>query len=173
MPVTAAPTPIPRCIPVDRVLIATRRLPVACVMTPVAFGSQPHASQDSHSPWAEPGEAARRYGISQGWVGRLLARYRSEGGAAFEPRSRRPLTSPNAVSPPEAGLVRYGVIRPKQLRGGDQVDAFGCGPFAELWRELLASEDDQACCCGVTPESGLVIAELVQYVDVHDAAPFA
>jgi|GEM_PF-2126821 hypothetical protein len=36
------------------------------------------------------GEAARAYGVSQGWVSRLVARYRAEGEAAFEPRSRRP-----------------------------------------------------------------------------------
>jgi hypothetical protein len=32
------------------------------------------------------GEAARRWGVSQGWISRLLARYRAEGEAAFEPR---------------------------------------------------------------------------------------
>ncbi|WP_170254175.1 helix-turn-helix domain-containing protein [Nocardioides szechwanensis] len=37
-------------------------------------------------------EAARTYGVSQGWVSRPLARYRAEGEAAFEPRSRRPTT---------------------------------------------------------------------------------
>ena len=40
------------------------------------------------------GEVARAYGVSQGWVSRLVARYRAEGEAAFEPRSRRPKTSP-------------------------------------------------------------------------------
>jgi transposase InsO family protein len=43
-------------------------------------------------------EVARAYGLSQGWISRLLARYRTEGEAAFEPRSRRPKTSPNATS---------------------------------------------------------------------------
>ena len=38
------------------------------------------------------GEVARAYGVSQGWVSRLVARYRAEGEAAFEPRSRRPKT---------------------------------------------------------------------------------
>lgn len=45
-------------------------------------------------------EAARRYGVSQGWVSRLMARYATEGDAAFEPRSRRPHTTP-AATPPE------------------------------------------------------------------------
>ena len=46
-------------------------------------------------------EVARAYGVSQGWISRLVARYRAEGDAAFEPRSRRPKTSP-AASPVEA-----------------------------------------------------------------------
>jgi transposase InsO family protein len=37
---------------------------------------------------------AREYGVSQGWISRLVARYRREGEAAFEPRSRRPHTQP-------------------------------------------------------------------------------
>ena len=43
-------------------------------------------------------EAARRYGVSEATVSRLVARYRAEGDAAFEPRSRRPHTSPTRVS---------------------------------------------------------------------------
>jgi transposase InsO family protein len=42
-------------------------------------------------------EAARRYGVSPAWVSRLVARYRVDGPAAFEPRSRRPRTCPRAV----------------------------------------------------------------------------
>ena len=43
-------------------------------------------------------EVARRYGVSKGWVSKLMARWRAEGEAAFEPRSRRPHTSPGASS---------------------------------------------------------------------------
>ena len=43
-------------------------------------------------------EVARTYGVSQGWISRLLARYRLEGEAAFLPRSRRPRSSPTATS---------------------------------------------------------------------------
>ena len=43
-------------------------------------------------------EVARTYGVTQGWVSRLVARYRAEGEAAFEPRSRRPKGSPSATS---------------------------------------------------------------------------
>jgi transposase-like protein len=42
-------------------------------------------------------EVAREYGASQGWISRLVARYRAEGEAAFEPQSRRPDTSPTKL----------------------------------------------------------------------------
>ncbi len=44
-------------------------------------------------------EVARAYGVSQGWISRLMARYRVEGEAAFEPLSRAPKTSPGATHP--------------------------------------------------------------------------
>ena len=50
-------------------------------------------------------EVARTYGVSQGWISRLMARYRDEGDAAFEPRSRRPLTSPAATGAAVVDLV--------------------------------------------------------------------
>jgi transposase len=43
-------------------------------------------------------EVARTYEVSPGWVSKLVARYRLEGESAFELRSRRPKTSPNAVA---------------------------------------------------------------------------
>ena len=39
-------------------------------------------------------EVARSYGVSQGWISRLMTRYTTEGEAAFEPRSRAPNTRP-------------------------------------------------------------------------------
>ena len=50
-------------------------------------------------------ETARAYGVSKGWVSKLLARYRAEGEAAFEPKSRRPHSSPNAVGPRVVELI--------------------------------------------------------------------
>ena len=67
---------------------ATRRL----VITAVLAGS----SQS---------EVARTYGVSQGWISRLMTRYRTEGEAAFEPRSRAPRTSPSATAAPTVDLV--------------------------------------------------------------------
>ena len=40
-------------------------------------------------------DVARNYRVSKGWVSKLVARYRAEGEAAFDARSRRPHTSPN------------------------------------------------------------------------------
>ena len=44
-------------------------------------------------------EAARRYEVPEPTISRWMARYRAEGPAAFEPRSRRPKSNP-AVTPP-------------------------------------------------------------------------
>lgn len=47
-----------------------------------------------HRPVAE---VAVAYGVARSWIYELLARYRDEGEAAYEPRSRRPHTTPNAT----------------------------------------------------------------------------
>jgi transposase InsO family protein len=52
-----------------------------------------------------PSEVAARYGVHRSWVYRLKARYEAEGDAAFEPRSRRPRTSPNATAAETVELV--------------------------------------------------------------------
>jgi len=50
-------------------------------------------------------EAAARYGVSKGWVSKLVARYRAEGETAFEPRSRRPHTSPTTTARSTVQLI--------------------------------------------------------------------
>jgi transposase InsO family protein len=52
-------------------------------------------------------EVARTYGVSQGWISRLIARYHREGDAAFEPLSRAPATSPAATPAPTVELVLW------------------------------------------------------------------
>ena len=42
-------------------------------------------------------QVAADFGVSKGWVSKLMARYRAEGEAAFTARSRRPHTSPMAI----------------------------------------------------------------------------
>jgi len=48
---------------------------------------------------------AREYGVSQGWISRLVKRYRIEGETAFEPRSRRPHTSPTRLAQSTIDLI--------------------------------------------------------------------
>lgn len=43
-------------------------------------------------------EVARHYEVSESWVSRLVARYRTHGDEAFEPGSRRPHSSPTRLS---------------------------------------------------------------------------
>jgi transposase len=50
-------------------------------------------------------EVVAEYGVSRSWVYELLARYRDEGDAAFEPRSKAPKTSPRATPPETIDLV--------------------------------------------------------------------
>ena len=73
-----------------------------------------------------PGEVARACGVSQGWVSRLVARYRAEGEAAFAARSRRPLRSPGAISDQAAGLIT-GL---RKVLAGQGLDA---GPHTICW----------------------------------------
>lgn len=71
-------------------------------------------------------EVARAYGVSQPWVSRLVARYRAEGEAAFEPRSRRPKTSPSATAPDVVELV----LRLRKELAEQGLDA---GPHTICW----------------------------------------
>jgi len=71
-------------------------------------------------------EVARSYGVARSWVCTLLGRYLAEGEAAFEPRSRRPKTSPNALSPGTAELI----VRLRKDLSGQGLDA---GPHTICW----------------------------------------
>ncbi|WP_182878229.1 IS481 family transposase [Microbispora sp. H10670] len=71
-------------------------------------------------------DVARSYGVSKGWVSKLVARYREQGESAFEPRSRRPKTSPTAI---DAATVELIVGLRKQL-SGQGLDA---GPDTIAW----------------------------------------
>ncbi|MGW0811377.1 helix-turn-helix domain-containing protein [Nonomuraea sp. NPDC002799] len=94
-------------------------------MGEVTGGDPPHPSRVVTAVVVEgrsQAEVARAYGVSKGWVSELVARYRAEGEAAFEPRSRRPRSSPNAV---DAGTVELIVRLHKEL--ADQgLDAAPC-----------------------------------------------
>jgi transposase InsO family protein len=71
-------------------------------------------------------EVARDYGVSQGWISRLVARYRAEGEAAFEPRSRRPHTSPTRLPQATIDLI----IELRDTLSGKGLDH---GPHTIAW----------------------------------------
>src|SRR5262249_7037468 len=71
-------------------------------------------------------EVARSYGVARSWIYALLARYRAEGEAAFEPRSRRPENSPRAISADMADLI----VRLRKELTGQGLDA---GPVTIAW----------------------------------------
>jgi transposase InsO family protein len=58
-----------------------------------------------HVEGRSPAEVVAAYGVSRSWLYELLARYRAEGDAAFEPRSRRPHRSPRATPVQTTELV--------------------------------------------------------------------
>jgi transposase len=72
-------------------------------------------------------EIARCYGVARSWIYAVLARYRDEGEAAFEQRSRRPTRSP----PP--GLVT--------LRRNGRLHHIGIGRPHAGTRVLLLVQD--------------------------------
>lgn len=77
------------------------------------------------------GQVARLHGVSKTLVHKLHHRWLTEGEAAFEPRSRRPRSSPNRT-PPE--LAR------KVLQLRDQLVADGHDAGADTITELIARE---------------------------------
>lgn len=90
-------------------------------------------------------EVARDYGVSRRWVQTLVARYRAEGEAAFEPRSRRPHSNPRQTSEQvEDAIV---ALRKQLLEAGHDAGAetiafhlrqqSGSAPsVATIWRVL-------------------------------------
>jgi transposase-like protein len=71
-------------------------------------------------------EVAREYGVSRRWVITLVQRYLAEGQAGLEPRSRRPLTSPQRTAQEledEVVALRKD-LDPRRARGGRGDDRF-------------------------------------------------
>lgn len=93
-------------------------------------------------------DTARIYGASPSWVSKLVARYHRKGDAAFEPKSRRPKKSPNALDPATVELIielRQG-LNAKGLDSGahtiawhlQQEHSLVVSP-ATVWRHLKAA----------------------------------
>jgi transposase InsO family protein len=71
-------------------------------------------------------EVAARFGVSRSWVPKLMARYRVEGNAAFEPRSRRPKATPAKVS----DVVNEQIVNLRETLVSEGLDA---GPVTIQW----------------------------------------
>ncbi len=71
-------------------------------------------------------DTALLYAVSPGWVSKLVVRYRLDGDAAFEPKSRRPKTFSNALDPATVELI----VELRQRRAGDGLDS---GPHTIAW----------------------------------------
>lgn len=72
------------------------------------------------------GEVVEQYRISRSWLYELVARYRAEGEAAFEPRSRRPKSSPNAIVETTVDLII-------ELRRDLSTEGLDAGPETIVW----------------------------------------
>jgi len=99
-------------------------------------------------------EVARGSGAARSWIHALLARFRAGGQAAFEPRSRRPKTSPAAFGDDAAGLI--GRLR-KELpgRGLDAGPHAICRRLRHHHRVTVSAAAVSRCLAG----AGLVAAE--------------
>jgi transposase InsO family protein len=84
-----------------------------------------------------PGEVAAAYGVARSWVYELVARYRTEGDAAFEPRSRRPKTAPTAIADSTVELIVE--LRQRLSRQGLDAGADTIGWHLEHHHQLRVS----------------------------------
>lgn len=71
-------------------------------------------------------EVAAAYGVSRSWLYELLARYRAEGDAAFQPRSKRPHRSPQSLPAATVELI----VRLRKRLAEQGLDA---GPDTIVW----------------------------------------
>lgn len=99
-------------------------------------------------------EVARTYGVAQGWISRLMARYRREGAAAFEPRSRVPKTSPKATPASTVELVVS--LRTRLTNAGLDAGADTIGWHLAHHHGLTVS---RATINRILTRAGLVVAE--------------
>jgi transposase InsO family protein len=79
-------------------------------------------------------EVARDYGVSRFWVHQLVKRFDAEGPAAFQPRSRRPHSSPHAVD----AEVEDAIIRLRKELSKQGLDAGAETIAAHLARQTPA-----------------------------------
>jgi transposase InsO family protein len=100
-------------------------------------------------------EVARDYDVSRYWVHQLVMRYQAEGEAAFEPRSRRPHTSPHAT-PAE---VEDQIIRLRKSLSRQGLDAGADTIRTHLARRTPRSAPDDRT-TAAAPTSASVVPSL-------------
>ena len=76
---------------------------------------------------------ARDYGVSRYWVQQMVKRFEVEGPAAYQPRSRRPHSSPHAVDVDTEDLIirlrkELSKIGTRRGRGDDRGSGLGPVP---------------------------------------------
>src|SRR5690348_3184102 len=78
------------------------------------------------------GEVAREYRVARSWIYTLLARYRSEGEAGLQPRSRRPRSNPRRL----AGTVEERIVELRKQLAEQGLDAGPVTLACHLYQEL-------------------------------------
>jgi transposase InsO family protein len=99
-------------------------------------------------------EVAVTYGVSRSWIYELVARYRTEGDTAFEPRSRRPRTRPDATPAATVALVLE--LRKRLAAQGLDAGADTIGWHLEHHHQITIS---RATIYRIIRRAGLVTAE--------------
>jgi transposase InsO family protein len=99
-------------------------------------------------------EVSAAYGVARSWIYELLARYRAEGEAAFEPRSRRPHSQPTTIPISTAELIIR--LRRELSRQGLDAGAHTIAWHLDLQHRLTVSE---ATIWRTLKRAGLIIAE--------------
>jgi hypothetical protein len=88
-------------------------------------------------------EVCAAYAVSKLWAYELLARYRAEGEAAFEPRSRRPKATPNATPPAVTALIL--LIREQLAEKGLDAGADTIGWHLAHHHQVTVSRGQRLC----------------------------
>jgi transposase InsO family protein len=97
---------------------------------------------------------ARDYGVSRRWVQVLVARYLSEGEAAFEPRSRRPRSNPRRIT----ASVEDQVVELRKRLEGDGLDA-GAETIAWHLKQRTGSAPSTATIWRMLSRRGFVVPQ--------------
>lgn len=100
-------------------------------------------------------ELAAEHGVHHSWIYRLLARYEAEGPAGLEPRSRRPNTSPTAIS----SALEEQIVRIRKQLTEEGLDAGPQTIHVHLSRRRSRKAPSVSTIARVLRRRGLVVPE--------------